>query len=129
MIDALPYVTTRGRVSQEEIAYEYSISDVWFYPTDFTETYCITALEAQAAGCLCVCTGLSSLPEIVGNRGIVIGDHINDEGVKDEMVRELLKTLRDKERKKEITTRAREWAMQQSYKSLAEEWKTKVFCL
>jgi len=129
MIDALPYVTLRGRVSQDEIAYEYSISDVWFYPTDFRETYCITALEAQAAGCLCVCTGLSSLPEIVGDRGIVVGEHINDEGVKDEMVRELLETLRDTERKKEITTRAREWALQQSYKSLAEEWKTKVFCL
>lgn len=129
MIDALPYVTLRGRVSQDEIAYEYSISDVWFYPTDFTETYCITALEAQAAGCLCVCTGLSSLPEIVGDRGIVVGENIEDEGVKDEMVDKLIATLKDPDKKQEITTRAREWALQQSYKNLAEEWKTKVFCL
>ena len=129
MIDALPYVTLRGRVSQDEIAYEYSISDVWFYPTDFKETYCITALEAQAAGCLCVCTGLSSLPEIVGDRGIVVGENIEDEGVKDEMVDKLISTLKDPDKKQEITTRAREWALQQSYKNLAEEWKTKVFCL
>ena len=72
---------------------------------------------------------MSSLPEIVGDRGIVVGENIEDEGVKDEMVDKLIATLKDPDKKQEITTRAREWALQQSYKNLAEEWKTKVFCL
>jgi glycosyltransferase involved in cell wall biosynthesis len=129
MISDLPYVTLRGRVSQEEISHEYSISDVWFYPTDFPETYCITALEAQAAGCLCACTGLSSLKEIVGSRGIVGGENIRDEEVARNLTEDLINIMKDETRKKELTTTAREWALKQSYSQLAKDWKNKLFCL
>jgi len=129
MISKLPYVTLRGRVTQEEIAHEFLISDVWFYPTDFTETYCITALEAQAAGCLCACSGLSSLKEIVGKRGIVGGEDICEEEVAQNLISDLISVMKDTDRKKALTTTAREWALKQSYSQLAEDWKNKLFCL
>jgi glycosyltransferase involved in cell wall biosynthesis len=129
IINKLPYVTLRDRVSQEEIAYEYSISDVWLYPTDFKETYCITALEAQAAGCLCACTDIGSLSEIVGERGIVGGKDISDINVEENLIKELVKVLKNPEEKEILTKKAREWALKQSFQNLAKDWKEKLFCL
>ena len=129
MISELPYVTLRGRVTQDEIAHEFLISDVWFYPTDFTETYCITALEAQAAGLLCACSGISSLPEIVGSRGIIGGNKMNDERERDDLTRKLINTLKDPQEKNTLTSKAREWAMNQDFDNLAKNWKEKLFCL
>jgi len=128
-VESLPYVTIRDRVTQAEIAHEYSISDVWLYPTDFTETYCITALEAQAAGLLCVCTSVSSLPEIVGKRGIVGGEDINNPEVEEDLLQQLFRVLRDPEEKARLTSSGREWAMRQSFENLANDWKDKLFCL
>ena len=128
-VESLPYVTLRERVTQAEIAHEYSISDVWLYPTDFTETYCITALEAQAAGLLCVCTSLSSLPEIVGARGIIGGKNIHIPEVEEDLLQQLFRVLRDPEEKARLTNSGREWAMKQSFENLAKDWKDKLFCL
>ena len=127
--ESLSYVTIRDRVTQAEIAHEYSISDVWLYPTDFTETYCITALEAQAAGLLCVCTSVSSLPEIVGVRGIMGGEDINNPMVEEDLLQQLFRVLRDPEEKARLTSSGREWAMKQSFENLAKDWKDKLFCL
>jgi len=128
-VDRLPYVTLRARVTQAEIAYEYSISDVWLYPTDFTETYCITALEAQAAGLLCVCTGVSCLPEIVGKRGIVGGEDIRIPEVEEDLLQQLFTVLKDPIEKERLTNSGREWAMKQTFENLANDWKNKLFCL
>ncbi|MCK4827520.1 glycosyltransferase family 4 protein, partial [bacterium] len=129
MINDLPYVTLRGRVSQDVIAHEFLISDIWFYPTDFSETYCITALEAQAAGLLCACSGLSSLPEIVGDRGIVGGENIKDSVVATSLVDELLRVMKNPEEKKALTVKARKWAMKQNFENLAQEWAHTLFSL
>ena len=51
-IKSMDYVSLNSRVSQDIIKDELLKSDVWLYPTNFPETYCISALEAMAAGCL-----------------------------------------------------------------------------
>ena len=56
-------VTLRGRVGQAELARAWLGARAWLYPTNFCETSCITAMEAQAAGALCVCTRLAALEE------------------------------------------------------------------
>ena len=43
-----PGVVWRGPVDQETLALELQEADLWFYPTSFCETYCITAVEMQA---------------------------------------------------------------------------------
>lgn len=40
------YVNFHGNVTQEELTYAMQLSEVWLYPTNFLETYCITAIEA-----------------------------------------------------------------------------------
>ena len=56
-------VTSHGRVGQDELAAAWLRASAWLYPTNFCETSCITAMEAQAAGVPCVCTRLAALPE------------------------------------------------------------------
>jgi glycosyltransferase involved in cell wall biosynthesis len=59
-----------GRVNQETLAREFMCSGVWAYPTWFSETNCITAAEAQAAGLYIVTTPVAALNETVGDRGV-----------------------------------------------------------
>jgi glycosyltransferase involved in cell wall biosynthesis len=65
-------VTIHGRVGQRELAEVLLISDLWLYPTAFLETSCITAMEAQAAGCVGIATACGAIPETLGDRGILL---------------------------------------------------------
>lgn len=60
-----PGVFYHGRVHPKQLAQEFLKSGVWFYPTWFAETSCITAMEAQAAGCRVVTSALAALDETV----------------------------------------------------------------
>ncbi len=68
------------RVDQDRLASEFLQSGVWGYPTWFTETSCITAMEAQAAGLRIVTSPIAALNETVGPRGKMIsGDWLSPE--------------------------------------------------
>lgn len=60
-----PGVVWRGRLGQKELAKELMRSAVMLYPGPhpFNETFCIAALEAQAAGCIPVTRDNGALPE------------------------------------------------------------------
>lgn len=58
-------VTVHGRVSHEELARAMRATQVWAYPTQFSEIHCITALKAQEAGCYPVVTNVAALAETV----------------------------------------------------------------
>ena len=67
-----PGVVWRGRVSQGELAKEMLAASVWAHPTSFLETFCITAVEAMAAGLMIVSSHTGNIPNIVGDAGITI---------------------------------------------------------
>lgn len=46
MIKERPYVKFVGNVSQSELSGAMASAQVWLYPTNFLETFCITAVEA-----------------------------------------------------------------------------------
>lgn len=58
-------IVLRGRVSGAKLAEEMLAASAWFYPTWFSETSCITAMEAQAARLVCVCPPIAALTETV----------------------------------------------------------------
>ena len=49
---AQPGVVWHGRIGQSDLWREYLRSGLWVYPTDFSETSCITCMEAQALGAI-----------------------------------------------------------------------------
>ncbi len=54
-----------GRVSPVALAALQCQSNLWAYPTTFMETYCLSAVQAQAAGCVPMTTSLAALKENV----------------------------------------------------------------
>jgi glycosyltransferase involved in cell wall biosynthesis len=58
-------VVMRGRVNGKQLAEAMLGAGVWAYSTWFSETSCITAMEAQAAGLRCVAPPLAALAETV----------------------------------------------------------------
>jgi len=116
-------VFNHGRVDQLRLAEEFLMSGVWAYPTWFTETSCITAMEAQAAGLRIVTSPIAALNETVGNRGTMIpGDWLSPEYMErwtDAVVDAMLKPG-DEDR--EVLSR---YAYEHfGWDSLADEWST-----
>lgn len=121
-IKSMDYVSINSRVSQDVIKEEYLKSDIWLYPTDFAETYCITALEAMASGCLVACTKYAGLADTVGDRGIMCEHPISEDKNKTELLRKLFFVMDRPDIKKRYVDKAREWAMNQTYYNLAVDW-------
>ncbi len=58
-------VTEHGLVGHEELNRAYAKASFWTYPCRVSETFCITALRAQTAGCIPVIVDGSALKETV----------------------------------------------------------------
>lgn len=122
---SMDYVFFSERVSQEQLVIELKKSDVWLYPTIFTETYCISAVEAMASGCLVATFNLAALKEIVADRGVLIP--YGSENENRVLFDVLCKVMDDPSLKKEIIYKGQKWALKQDFKSLALEWKNVLF--
>ena len=125
MIKKLDYVNLNNRLSQDELSLEFLKSDVWLYPTDFQETYCITALEAMISKCLVVTVDYCGLGEIVKSRGITVPYPIRDNI--DELLRKLFFVLDKPNMKNHIIDTAYNWAIKQNYEELANDWIKNLF--
>ena len=124
-IEKMDYVFIHGRVSQDQLAIEFLKSDIFLYPTDFQETYCITALEAMMSKCLVVTVDYCGLGEIVKSRGITVPYPIKDNI--DELLRKLFFVLDKPNIKSHFIDTAYNWAIKQNYEELANDWIENLF--
>lgn len=116
-----PYLHYMGKASNEKLALEFRKSDVWLYPTNFPETFCISALEAQYAGCVCICSNVTALAETVGDRGILLQSQYGSPMLKQEVLSAVRKVFSMDTR--EMRRKAQLWASQQTWKKRALCWK------
>lgn len=65
-VAALPGVTMRGALAQDDLYKEYAQAEAFYYPCTWPETYCLALDEATAHGCRAATTGLAALGERVG---------------------------------------------------------------
>ncbi len=72
-------VVFHGKKDQKTLAKHFLTSGVMLYPTDFTETSCITAMEAQLAGCQIVTSPLAALNETASDSVFINGQYKSDE--------------------------------------------------
>ena len=124
-IKNMDYVFLHERVSQEQLAIEFLKSDIFLYPTEFQETYCITALEAMISKCLIVSVDYCGLGEIVKTKGILISHPIKDNI--DELLRKLFFVLDKPYMKEHLIDKAYNWAIEQNYEKLAKDWIRNLF--
>lgn len=89
-----PNVTWHGRVSQVELYREWLKTGLWVYPTNFTETSCITCMEAQALGAVPIFSPRAALAENVIGGVPIEGDPADDSTgatVRDRFVNEIVR--------------------------------------
>jgi len=73
-LKALPDCFLHGSLIEKDLSKEFMKASIFVYPCDFEETSCISAMQAQAAGCPIVTSNLAALKETVGDAGILIDD-------------------------------------------------------
>lgn len=111
---AMHGVTLCGHASNRDILRAMAESDYFVYITEFRETFCLSALEAQAMGCICITSPVAALETTVGDRGFIIKDL--------DRMRQILKDLDENPDKKErIRSEAQEWALRQSWEAIVKE--------
>jgi glycosyltransferase involved in cell wall biosynthesis len=76
-IDADDRIVMPGRVGWKQLAAEMVTAGVWLYPTRFPEISCMSAMEAQAAGLVPVCTDYGALAETVLDKSFKITPEID----------------------------------------------------
>lgn len=119
---AAGHVVYHGRVNQQQLSNAFLASKVWPYSTWFTETHCITAIEAQAGGCVPVTSDLAALSETV-KYGIVIPGRNTDDEYQKIFVDEVVGLLNDETRRQEIASRGRQYALTScDWSGVAMEW-------
>lgn len=122
LVARTPGAVYHGRVDQTTLAAAYLASRVWYYPTGFTETSCVSAMEAQAAGAYPVTSALAALNETV-KHGTLIPPSAPDYGA--QHVAATVAALRtfDEPLARAARQRMHDYAVQNlSWASLAEEW-------
>lgn len=113
------------RIGHLEIAKEYQRAKIFFYPTEFYEIWCISAVKAQAAGAIPLVTNVHALKESVQYGWKMPYDNIYSNPVgqqefADEAVRILTGQTTEPGAEKEMM----EWAKKNfSWDTIAERWK------
>ena len=122
-----------GRLTKKELAEEMLSSEICLYPVNFYETYCITAIECQAAGVPLITSPIAAMRNTVNPCcNALIDGHVSDIDYRDKFIyevehllindRELLKSMSNK-CSEEILTSELGW------KNIASLWQQNIWNL
>ncbi|OVE81057.1 hypothetical protein BVY03_04775, partial [bacterium K02(2017)] len=115
---------SHGAIRQKKLAQIMCQNLLYAYPNNFEETFCISVLEAQAAGLPVVTSDRGALPERLtdGIEGYLIKGDPNDDSYQRDFVQASLKILNDQSLWEQMSVAAKKRAKAQSYENLAKEW-------
>jgi len=113
-----------GYVDQIDLPIVYNLSDLFVYPTLY-EGFGLPALEAMACGTPVITTDVSSLPEIVGEAGLLVPpDNV------EELYRAMISVLNDEELRLSMarrgTQRAAKFTWEQTARSTLEVYRQAI---
>jgi len=119
-------VILHNRVSQKELAKQIMQSDIWLYPTSFQETFCITAVEMQMGNVLCIYTECGALPEIIGDRGIMLSVDPNKEENDINFIRIINNLKQGKINRNQYLQKAKKWSENITWENACEQFVLKL---
>jgi len=116
-----------GRVDHQTLAQEFQKSAIWIYPTNFTEISCITAMKAQAAGTIPICTTVAALNETVQHGFKISGPGgAEDERTQKTFVNVVCRLMVDVKSQEKIRKDMVPWALHYfSWDTVAQEWSVR----
>lgn len=107
-----------GYISDEDLFKFYNTADLFVYPSLY-EGFGLPPLEAMACGCPVITSNTSSLPEVIGDAGIMI-----DPTDSDALFDAIHRILNDDDLKAELSKKSLQRAKMFSWKKTAREtWK------
>jgi len=104
-----------GYINEEELVHLYRNAKMFVMPSIY-EGFGIPVVEAMVHGCPVVCSGVSSLPEIVGKAGV----YFNPNDI-EEMAEVMIQTLESQETLMQLANLGRDRSKQFSWKKAAED--------
>jgi glycosyltransferase involved in cell wall biosynthesis len=108
-------VVFTGYIPDDDLPFLYNMADVFVFPSLY-EGFGLPVLEAMACGCSVVTSSVSSLPEVVGNAGILV-DPLNI----DEMAEGILRIINDKSLKEDLIRKGIERVKMFSWENTAKQ--------
>lgn len=119
-----PGVTWLGRMPQEQLYREFLSAGLWVYPTTFTETSCISCMEAQALGAIPITVPLWALADNVRHGVFLQGDPVNDPLCRARYVGEILRLTRDVSLQESIRSEMMPYARQRfDWERVVDQWE------
>lgn len=117
-------IVYKGWTSKKELYETWKTADVWFYPTTFLETFCLTALEAALSKTLAVTFPIGSLVETVGNRGLLINRNVLTPEGQEDILQNLFWILDEKNWivKDDYIQRNYQWAIEKSWSRRSDDF-------
>jgi len=110
-----PKIVTPGFVSDEELSAIYSAASIYVHPSQY-EGFGIMILEAFATGTPVITTNVSSLPEVVGDAGLLVAP--NNSGQLKEAIK---KVLDDRQFAEQLITKGLERVKKYSWTKMAKD--------
>jgi glycosyltransferase involved in cell wall biosynthesis len=117
-----PGVTHHGRTGQPELLKEWFKSGIWCHPSNFTETSCITCMDAQACGAIPITCPTWAVSENV-KHGVFIDGNLKNEVVRSRYVLELIRMAVDPSRQSLIRCAMMPWALEAfGWELFVDQW-------
>lgn len=107
-----PGVHWHGRTPQPELWREWRRSGLWAYPANFTETSCISCMEAQALGAIPICNPIWAVGENV-RHGVFIDGDVNEPMTQARYAGEIVRLASQPKLQEEIRGPMMPWARKQ----------------
>jgi len=111
-----------AKVSQQIIANECLQAEYFFYPTNFYETFCNCAAEAQLYHTICIYNPIGGLTTTIADRGHIIKHTIDSPNYVQNTSNDVIKLMNDNQKKNDYKTRGHLWAKQISLNNIKHQW-------
>ena len=121
-VDNYKWINFHGKISNDQMAIEFSKSDFWLYPNvNSHETFCISCIEAQCGGNVVITRDFSALPELVKDNGILIPTELEGESLKKYTI-EKIEYVLNNNLKKSYQEKAHKNSLKYDWDNVAKQW-------
>ena len=112
-----------GSLSPTKLYETIKSAEYWLYPSQYNETYCITALEMMACGVKIISTNTGNLKNLLNNRGAVVDSNGGESIITKTILDTLEFTSARPELQSDYLNSARNYAESQTWERRYSEWE------
>ena len=122
-------VTMTGRLPKVKLAKEMLSSSLCLYPSNFWETFCLTALETQAAGTPMITTRLGALQNTLCDTGNILIPHSAASAeYRNEFIKSAVELMHDSEKRNMLSKECISYFEKQpDWEQVAATWEKMIY--